>query len=214
MDNTLDNAFIAAAKEKICSAFNLNDPFEYLGHGQEGIVFCNSSYVYKYFYRANREGTSEDLFRHLTGILQIMERKACPEMFKILFDAENLFVYYPNKNFSKFRPLPMQAYISLIRDYRSRGIVYSNVRTRNMCVTESSELFFCDIGKAMLPWNHDEFKVMVLALFSIYMLQTNKSFLDNEDAFLTRENLRLDNLFDFFDVLNVKTEYEKFLAAI
>ena len=75
MDNTLDNAFIAAAKEKICSAFNLNDPFEYLGHGQEGIVFCNSSYVYKYFYRANREGTSEDLFRHLTGILQIMERK-------------------------------------------------------------------------------------------------------------------------------------------
>ena len=199
MGNTLDKAFIAAAKEKICSAFNLKDQLEYLGHGQEGIVFCNSSYVYKYFYRANREGFSEELFKYLTGVLQIMKSKACPEMFKILFNAGNLFVYYP---------------ISLIRDYCSRGIVYSNVRTRNMCVTESSELFFCDIGKAILPWNHDEFKVMVLALFTIYMLQTNKSFLDNEDALLTRENLRLDNLFGFCDVLNVKTEYEKFLAAI
>lgn len=214
MDNMLDNAFITEAKEKICSAFNLKDKLKYLGHGQEGIVFCNSFYVYKYFYRANLEGVSEDLFKHLTGILQIMERRACSEMFKILFDGGNLFVYYPNKNSSMFRPLPRQAYISLIRDYRSRGIVYSNVRTKNLCVTKSDELFFCDIGKAILPWNHDEFLVMVLALFTIYMLQKNNSFLDNENTFLTRKNLCIDNLIDFLGDLTVKTEYENFLAAI
>lgn len=214
MNNTLDNAFIAAAKDKISSVFNLKDQLKYLGHGLEGIVFCNTSYVYKYFYRANLEKSSEELFKHLTNILQIMKRKACSEMFKVLFNDSNLFVYYPNKNFSKFRALPMHAYISLIRDYYSRGIVYSNVRTRNLCVTESDELFFCDIGKDILPWNHDEFNIMILALFTIYKLQTNKFFLDNEDIFLTRKNLCIDNLVDFFGDLNVKTEYEKFLAAI
>ena len=206
--------FPSNSKQKICSAFDVVENLEYLGYGEEGVVYCNSFFVYKFFYKASLDGSVLALYEHLKAILLLIKSHSSKVYFNVLLNKGDLFVYYPNRNFSKFREVPLQSYIVLLRQFRSMGIVHDNIRTKNLCVSNTGELLVCDIGKSLMAWSEPEFEIMTMALFTIYKLQANPFFLEHENDFLTRKNLNMKNLSSFLNDSDIMNEYGKFRATI
>lgn len=207
-------SFLLNSKQKICSAFSIVEDLEYLGYGQEGVVYCNRFFVYKYFYKASLDGSAQSLYEHLKEILLLIKGHSSSEYFEVLLNKNDLFVYYPNRNFSKFREVPLRSYTALLRQFRSMGIVHDNIRTKNLCVSNTDELIICDIGRSLMTWNENEFEIMAMALFTIYKLQTNPFFHEHENDFLTRKNLNMQNLSSFLNDSDIITEYRKFRTTI
>lgn len=210
----LDDYIIKQSKKIICSVFCLEKGLEYLGHGSEGVVFRDSFTVYKYFYRTKENGSLDDLFCQLKNVQRTVMNNIQSKLFEVVRKDDDLIVYYPNDNFSKFTGAPLEAFIKLLRNFRSMGIVHSNIRTKNIVLSGTGNLFICDIGKSMTSWDDAEYEVMTQALFTIYKLQKNVVFLENEYDYLTRKNLSIDNVVALLNDSSVKLEYELFKGAV
>jgi glycosyltransferase involved in cell wall biosynthesis/SAM-dependent methyltransferase len=134
-------------ENKIQSIFAL-DSLQYLGSGKEGMVFCNSKNVYKYFFK---KPENIEYLKYISS--QFIK---CRHFYKIdILDYEDtIIIKYPFEKSQKYSGGCADQIAELIRFAKNNGFVIRNFTNDNFVVVNGI-IKFIDYGHSFDPFDEN-----------------------------------------------------------
>ena len=143
------------------------DRLQYLGIGEEGVVYSDGKMVYKYFHYWNARNRNTQVTFLQSLIEKISEYTSLPAIKEVRQNDNYVIVVYPYESGKKYRGGNLNGILTLLRECRSVGIACRNIHPDNLLDTPNG-LKIIDYGSDIVPIDDTEFENMCRRAFLTY----------------------------------------------
>lgn len=146
--------------------FNV-DTIRFIGQGQEGLVYSDGSFAYKYFFSTR--------LQKKTGLLDLIAEKLSPDLHLkrivtvdiIVREGNHVLLRMPLINGEKYTGGRLFEIIEFLRECKRVGIVTTNVWPDNLIIGQNG-LVYIDIGRSIAPYQENLFNEMCKRAYLTY----------------------------------------------
>ena len=161
----ITKAFKTFVKDLLMKKFEVKD-LTYIGHGEEGIVFTDSSRTFKYLYHWKRLMSEKDIEFVIGKSRQVHGLKTIYPYELIRWDAHKVIVY-PYEPSQPYTGGHLDDILTFLRECRANGLVFDNVHPNNFRITKQG-LRLIDYGWDLGPYTEDDFEQMCRRAYLMY----------------------------------------------
>ncbi len=199
---------VNAAKEYINRAF-LTENLRLIGSGQEGIVFSDGSYAYKYFIGGKLSLSKEQL----QFLEEIYSRTPIPgwlvKVHEIRASEKGIIFKEELVKGTPYSGGYLSNLIEILRDSKRLGIVIKNIAPKNFLISDKG-VVYVDVGKDLVPINGPLYMNMCKRAYLMYRWYFRKDLQELARKSLSDEYFpELFGFDQFYSSIEIKTLQEK-----